>query len=152
MEVNAIKPYDEYVSKSKSMSEEELIGEGIHLENIKENQAEELAYTLGKYECIKDVLIEKLHTQEKDATAVYTSIGQAVLTKPRLFASYLKENEETVFSFLRGSQRDDLIKLECNKKSLSSFVAKSIEAGQVLIPEITYYLKPDIKFKPVKEN
>lgn len=90
-------------------------------------------------------LIEALTAEGKESSARYEGVGFVSLSKPQLFASYLKENEETVFKFLQDSDRSDLIKPTVHAKSLSSYVSELIENGKEVPAYINYYLKPTLK-------
>lgn len=91
-------------------------------------------------------LIEALNAEGKESSARYEGVGFVSLSKPQLFASYLKENEENVFKFLQDSERSDLIKPTVHAKSLSSYVSELIESGKSVPSYINYYLKPTLKF------
>lgn len=86
-------------------------------------------------------LIEYLDAKGAVSTAKYDGVGHITLQKPRVFANYTKENEDTLFSFLREIGRDDLIKENIHRSSLSSFVSERIEQGEDVPPCINYYLK-----------
>ena len=90
-------------------------------------------------------LIEALNAEGKESSARYEGVGFVSLSKPQLFASYLKENEEAVFKFLQDSERADLIKPTVHTKSLSSYVSELIENGREVPACISYYLKPTLK-------
>lgn len=89
-------------------------------------------------------IIEHLEEIGADATAEYEGVT-VKLQKPRLFASYLKENEERVFEFAKKEGREDLIKPTIHPSSLSSWVKERIESG-LNVPEfLSYYLKPIVR-------
>lgn len=95
-------------------------------------------------ETLKQKLIETLTAQDKTETATYEGVGYATLAKPAVRASYMKENEEQVFSFLRGIHREDLIKVSINDKSLSGFVRERLEKSEEIPSVIKYYLQPQV--------
>ena len=103
-------------------------------------------YDAASKECeeYKSRLIEALTAQEKTATATYEGVGYATLVKPAVRASYQKENEQTVFDYLKSIDRADLIKVSINDKSLSGFVRERLEKGEEIPETINYYLQPQI--------
>lgn len=128
------------------MSEIDLV---IKLRDTKRQKEEiENALKLVKEELIKteSLLIEALNAEGKEASARYEGIGFVSLSKPQLFASYLKDNEETVFEFVRSQGREDLIKPTIHARSLSSYVGELIERGEKVPEYVNYYLKPQLKF------
>ena len=94
----------------------------------------------------KASLIESLEARDAQATAKYEGIGYVSLAKPKLYASYKKENEDSVFKYLRDSKRGDLIKETVHHKSLGTFVKEAIESGKTLPEIISFYLQPDVRF------
>ncbi len=90
-------------------------------------------------------LIEFLDANGAISTAKYEGMGYAQIQKPRLYASCRQENMDLLFDFLKGQQREDLIKTTVMPQTLSSFTKECIEAG-IEIPEfISYYLKPTVR-------
>lgn len=94
--------------------------------------------------CERD-LIEYLDSKDANATARYEGVGYVGLVKPRLYASYTKDNEDKVFSFLKDHGREDLVRPTVNKQSLSSFVSEACEQGMEIPEYISYYLKPSAR-------
>jgi len=90
-------------------------------------------------------LIEALTAKDATATAKYEDLGHAVLSKPKLYASYCKEDEEEVFKFLCEVGEESIIKDSVHPSSLSSVVARLIEEGQQLPECINYYLKTGLR-------
>lgn len=111
------------------------------------------------YDRAENALIEYMQAKQLKTTGKHVGIGSATLVKPRLYANYLKENEEQVFEFLKAAGRGDLIKETVNKNSLSGFVKELVEnpdpekpiqipmieseVGQ--IPLISFHLQPSVK-------
>jgi hypothetical protein len=91
-------------------------------------------------------LIELLNAKNATKTAEYEGVGHVTLLKPRLYASVLKENQDKLFSFLRETRRDDLIREVVNPQSLSGYVKEALDSGQQVPEFINYYLKPSAKF------
>jgi len=84
-----------------------------------------------RFDEIQSKLVEDLEARDASSTAKY-DVGRVSLEKPRLFASVLKENQETLFSFLRKIGRDDLIKPGVHPSTLSSWVSEMTESGEAL--------------------
>ncbi len=91
-------------------------------------------------------LIEMLEAKGATTTAKYQGIGFVTLTKPRVFASYPKENQGALFAFLKERGREDLIKEAVAPQSLSGFVKELLEGGEPVPECITYYLKAGARF------
>lgn len=112
------------------------------------------------YDRAENALIEYMQAKQLKTTGKYAGLGSATLVKPRLYANYLKENEEQVFKFLKDVGRGDLIKETVNKNSLSGFVKEMLEnpdpenpvsipdvqmAEAGTVPLISFHLQPSIK-------
>lgn len=111
------------------------------------------------YDRAENALIEYMQAKNLKTTGKYNGIGSATLVKPRLYANYLKDNEELVFKFLKDVGRGDLIKETVNKNSLSGFVKEmlenpdpekpimipDVETEAGVIPLISFHLQPSIK-------
>lgn len=89
-------------------------------------------------------LVEHLIASNAEGTAEYSGIGRAKLKKPRIYASFLKENEDAAKKYLEEHGRKDLIKETVAPASLSSFVGELIEAGKPVPAIFTYYLKQSV--------
>ena len=97
------------------------------------------------YDKAEAELVEFLTGNQAEATATYDGLGYAKMSKPRVYASFLKENEEKAKLFLKESGRGDMVKETVAAPSLSSYVAELIEAGKP-VPEIfSYYLKTKVR-------
>lgn len=103
-----------------------------------------------QFNTCKTSLIELLESESKLRTAVYEGIGSISLTKPRVYASCNKNNQEQLFSYLHDEDRTDLIKETVNAQTLSTFVKEKLEEGQAIPECISYYLKQGVKFNPAK--
>ena len=90
-------------------------------------------------------LIEHLVNTEATATATYDGIGYANMQKPRIYASFLKEDEDEVKKILIEKGREDLIKETISAPSLSAFVGELIENGKPIPEKISYYLKTSLR-------
>ncbi len=90
-------------------------------------------------------LIEAIQAKQAEATAKYEGLGFARIAKPRLYASYKKENEEKIFALVTEDGRDDLIKPSIHPSSLSGYVSERIGSGKSIPEEISYYFKTSIR-------
>jgi len=95
-------------------------------------------------------IIELMESQDKTATARYDGIGNVILKKPRLYASFDKANEPLLFQFLKDEQREDLIKPTVNSASLSSYVRERMESAEAIPEFIKFYMKASIAFMAAK--
>lgn len=111
----------------------------------RDNAEASLKTLQGRVYALEAQLIEAMNAKGAEATARYDGIGYAKLMKPRLYASFKKEDEDTIKSFLRQIGREDLIRETVHPSSLSAFVAESLEIGSELPDKITYYLKPQLR-------
>ena len=93
----------------------------------------------------EDKLVEYLVANHAEQSARYEGIGYAKRMKPRCFASCLKENQETLFDYLKKQGREDLVKMGVAAPSLSSFVKELFENGEAVPDFINYYHQPSIK-------
>lgn len=99
----------------------------------------------AEFDQAEKALIEHLTAIEADATASYDGIGYAKMTKPTVYASCLKENEDKLKETLRKIGRGDLIRETVNPRSLSALVKEQLEKGETPPAEVNYYLKTSIR-------
>lgn len=98
-------------------------------------------------------LIELLQLNGATTTAKYDGVGSFSVLKPRVYASFKKDNEKAVFDYLTKEGRADMIKPTIHPQSLSAFVTECLENGKQL-PKlggeelITYYSKTGLKHNP----
>lgn len=112
------------------------------LDSIKERLKQaQLEYSLAE-----SSLVELLTAQGKEATARYEGLGFVGLTKPELYASCLKENEDALFAFLESKGRTDLVRQTVHSRSLSSYIKEILAEGESVPEFISYYLKPGVRF------
>lgn len=113
--------------------------------NRRDELEESLKAAKAEYDKLEAALIEAMTANGQEATARYEGLGYVRMMKPRLYASFRKENEGSVFKFLEDSGRSDLIKPTVNASSLSSFVSELVEGGKEVPPVVSYYLKPSVR-------
>jgi len=130
----------------EAVTEKNLVEEFKGLRASKTNLENQLKEVTQEIEKTKASLIESLEARNAQATAKYEGVGYVSLAKPRLYASYDKENEQKVFDYLEHEGRGDLIKQTVHHKSLASFVGESIENGKNMPNYLKYYLQPDLRF------
>lgn len=118
----------------------------------KQEEDADLALTQAKERTQKaeDALIELMETNDATSTAKYDGIGQCILKKPRLYASFNKADEPIVFDFLKKENRSDLIKQTVNAATLSSFVKEYRENGKEVPDFIKVFMKPSLAFNQPK--
>ena len=98
-----------------------------------------------EYDAAETAMVEHLTSIGADSTASYDGVGYAKLAKPRLFASCLKENEESLKEYLKEKGRADLIKESVSAPSLSAFVNELVVDGKAIPEIITYYIKQSVR-------
>jgi exonuclease VII large subunit len=129
-----------------AIDERELIAQLREARKEVTLKEESLKHAEQKLNEIESKLIESMQARGAESTAKYEGLGRAILLKPRLYASYRKENEEAVFEFLKSVGREDLMKLSVHPSSLSGFVKEKVEQGESVPDCITYYLKQGVRF------
>lgn len=129
-----------------TMTELELVEKFREAKRKKEEASNTLEVASKEYDVVERELIETLEAKGATTTAKYQGVGFVSLTKPRVYASYLKEKQSSVFAFLKELQREDLIKEMVAPQSLSGFVKELLEAGQPVPECINYYLKAGARF------
>lgn len=130
------------------VSERDLVIDFRNAKDRRDKIKDLLATVQQEVDKAENALIETLHAQDKTATAKFEGIGYCGLVKPRLYASFDKENEAKVFDYLRDLDREDLIKETVNFQSLSSFVKERIDGGETVSDILKYYLKQSARFYP----
>jgi len=95
---------------------------------------------------IESQIIDQLTDKNATSTAKYEGVGFASIAKPRLFATYSKDQEGKFFEFLKETGNDSLIKPTVHSSSLTSFIGQLLEEGKTIPNYISYYLKPNIRF------
>lgn len=99
-------------------------------------------------EDLESEIIDLLQAEGKERTAKYEGVGFISLMSPRVYASCLKDNEEELFSYLKGIGRDDMIRPTVNARTLSSLIKELIDEGKQIPECVNYYLKPSIRMYP----
>ncbi len=111
------------------------------LDDVKEAQKDlQAAYDKAETE-----MVEHLTANQAEATGKYDGIGYAKMSKPRIFASCLKENEDKLKTYLTEKGREDLIVERVSAPSLSAYVGELVETGKPIPEIITYYLKTSVR-------
>ena len=128
------------------MLERELVNQYKDVVDKVDSLKAQLDELQGRKEVLQAEIVELLQSEGKDKTARYDDIGSIGMTKPRLFATVKKDDEDKLFSFLKVCYRDDMIKETVHHSSLSSFVNEHIEKGEQLPEFISIYYKPQLRF------
>lgn len=129
----------------KKISEKDMIVEFKTAKARVDILSEQLKEAQEEFSQIEDKLLEMLEAEGKQRSAHYDGIGSVTVVKPRLFASYLKENEPLVFDYLRDKGLGDVIKETVNTQSLSSLVKGLIESGESIPEYINCFFKTKLK-------
>ena len=116
----------------------------------RDNAEQEFEDADTEYDLIESELIEFLEARDATKTAEYDGLGHVTLLKPKLYASVKVENKPLLFTFLRDIGRAEMIKEDVNAKTLSSFVAESLDKGEPVPEFVGYYLKSSAKFYGAK--
>lgn len=104
----------------------------------------------AKLYAIEKDLIEGLIDREATATAKYPGLGSATLLRPKLRASYLKENEGLIFDFIRQEEYGDIIQPTVHHATFSKFVKEILDEGKEIPiqngePIVKYYLDQKVR-------
>jgi len=140
------KPENAY---EKSTDEKEILKELIYLKAQiadKENVLE----TLKKYrDEMQARLIEIMEADDRTSIS-YEGIGTVTLGKPKLYASYDKENQDQVIAFCSEEMgRPDVVKRTVHPSTLSTFIGELLEKGEKIPSFIKTYFKPSLY---IREN
>lgn len=90
-------------------------------------------------------LIEHLTNIGAESTASYDGLGYAKMSKPQVYASCLKENEDKLKEKLKEMGRTDIIKETIHPRSLSSLVGELLADGKQPPDVVKYYLKTNVR-------
>ena len=90
-------------------------------------------------------LVDYLEGKGANATGRYDGLGWAKLNPPRCFASYPKEQEEVVFTWLKTHGQESAMKLTVHSSTFSQIVGEALRDGTALPEGTTYYLKPTVR-------
>ena len=93
----------------------------------------------------KRELAEYLEDSGKEKTAEYKDIGHATLLEPTPMGSYLKENEDRIYAWVRSIDREDVIRPTIHWRTLSSLIKECREHGIELPVQMDVYDKPNIR-------
>lgn len=131
-----------YTKKGGKMNERELVSEYKIAKEEVERLEESLKTAKDRFDKAQIRLVDELQSKQASKTARYDGLGCVTLKKPIVGAR--TTNEEQLFEYLKSIGRDDLFKLTCHHRSLSSFVKEMIENGkQHELPDfIEVWFKP----------
>lgn len=107
-----------------------------------EQQLEEEKAALER---VKQSLLDLMEAAGTERTATYEGVGFITRLKPRIYASYNRENEDALFNELERISRTDIIRRTIHPQTLAAFVSERIEAGDQIPQQISYALKHNIR-------
>lgn len=117
-----------------STEERELI---LKFKTAKENLARvtsEKSEAEKIFEAVKGDMIDYLVSRGQKSSAKYDGIGQVSLNKPTIRAYVLKENEESLFEFLRANNYGSVIKPTLHPSTMNAVVGEMLRNG-IKVPE-----------------
>ncbi len=129
------------------MSEKEMLQEYAKARALVESLDEQLKKAKARRERAELKLINSLQDRDATATAKYPEIGSVSLSKPRVRASVLAENRETLHDHLKENGYGALVKEAVNSQTLNKYVSSLLEEGTELPLFIQYYLQQGITFR-----
>lgn len=103
-----------------------------------------------KREDTEDKLLKLLEDDDKKASAKYEGLGYAVKMEGAAHASIEKGRQPEVMNYLKGIDREDLIKPTIASATLSTFVRECLKANEPLPPGVTFYKPKYLKFYKAK--
>lgn len=127
-------------------SEQALVEEFARAKEKLDSLKEQCSAAQKEFDSVEATIVERLQTEEKEATAKYENLGWCSLSKPRIYANCVVENLPILFKYLRQHKRGDMIKKTVNPASLSSFVKELIDGGKAIPEFIGYYIKTSIRY------
>jgi len=125
------------------MTEKELVLEYKLAKDELEVLDDKLKLAKERFLIVQAKLIDELQTKGASKTAKYDGVGTVTIMKPSVGAR--SENEDTLFEYLRGIGRDDLIKATVHHRTLSSFVKEMLETGKDIPEFIQVWFTPSTR-------
>lgn len=125
------------------MTERDLLKEYIDARESLEELEEKTKKARERLDKAQQILVDDLQIRQASKTARYDGLGCVSLSKPIVGARAL--NEEQLFDYLKQIGRDDLLRLTCHHKTLSSFVKERLEEGRDVPEFIEFWFKPSVK-------
>lgn len=122
------------------MNEQDLVREYVQAKEQVETLEKQFKQAKDRFEKAQTVLIDDLQMRQASKTARYDAYGSISIGKPIVGARAV--NEEQLFTYLKEIGRDDLLKLTCHHRTLSSFVKEMLENGSEIPVFIEYWMKP----------
>lgn len=123
------------------MTEKDLVAEYRAAKDEVEMLEEKLKTAKDRFDKAQLKLVDELQTKQASKTAKYEGLGCVTLKKPSVGAR--AKDEEKLFDYLRKIGRDDLLKLTCHHRSLSSFAKEMLDEGKELPDFIDVWFKPN---------
>jgi seryl-tRNA synthetase len=111
-----------------------------------------------EFEDVEAELMDLLDDEGKKSSAKYDNIGHVTCVRPTPRASVIKDEDQTLFEYLKAADREDMIKTTVHPGTLSTYVKECLEAiirgdpGAQLPPGMTYYLDRRLSFYPIKKT
>lgn len=127
------------------MNEKEQLEKMFRLKSEIKTLDDALSIKKAEFENLKNILVEYLEDREQTSTGKYAGLGHLTIARPRIFASFEKEDEASVFYWLSENGLTDLIKRSVNSNSLSSVVSHWMEEGMEIPSQIKIYSKNQIR-------
>jgi len=90
---------------------------------------------------LEEELINLMIDKGIERTAKYEGLGFVTLNKPKVRASYSEDNKYELFDFLRGIEREDMIKTSVHPGTLSTFIKDILAEGKEPPKFVSYYLQ-----------
>lgn len=145
-------------ASEQAASNEQLIAYAEELEALKREitALESTIKTLKeRYDHLRKVLIpemmEKLGMVTADGKGSFTlASGARIALRNDTYASYLKQDQDKVFAWLRSNGLGDIIKETVHASTLRSMATELLSEGKELPPEIRVYLERTVTITGVK--
>lgn len=145
-------------ASEQAASNEQLIAYAEELETLKREitSLESTIKTLKeRYDHLRKVLIpetmEKLGMVTADGKGSFTlASGARISLRNDTYASYLKQDQDKVFAWLRSNGLGDIIKETVHASTLRSMATELLSEGKELPKEIKVYLERTVTITGVK--
>lgn len=129
------------------MTEKEMVENYVRSRHAFEEANKKAAEYKDVMNQAEETLVNALVEKGALCTAKYDGLGRVQLSKPRLYANIRKEEQDTLFEYLKSNNEEYLIKPSVHPASLSSWVGRLLGEGKEVPPFISYIFKNSVTYQ-----